>query len=121
MASMNSYKGYSMTFVKAADLDFAQDVVKSEQPVLLKFSADWCAPCKSVAPVIESLAKEYADEMKFVSVDIDDSPHIAEAHGVRGVPAFVVVKDGKVTHQLSGLQTRTRLAEFIEAAIGDDR
>ncbi|NIJ88468.1 thioredoxin 1 [Xanthomonas campestris] len=110
-----------MTFRNAADLDFAQDVIRSDVPVLLKFSAGWCGPCKAVAPVIESIAGEYADEMTFVSVDIDQSPEIAQAHGVRGVPAFVVIKDGKVTQQLFGLQTRTTLAEMIETAIGAEQ
>lgn len=118
LTASSTFSRVSMTFRNAADLDFAQDVIRSDVPVLLKFSAGWCGPCKAVAPVIESIAGEYADEMTFVSVDIDQSPEIAQAHGVRGVPAFVVIKDGKVTQQLFGLQTRTTLAEMIETAIG---
>lgn len=85
-----------------------------DQPVIVDFWAPWCAPCKTMAPMAEAVAAEYAGETRFVKVDIDTAPAVAEAFGVRAVPTFVRLDKGSESNRLSGLTSRTRLAMLFE-------
>lgn len=77
------------------DNTFAAEVLASDQPVLVDFSASWCGPCRFVAPVIDKLSEDYKDKVKVVKLDIDDAPETTREFGIRGVPTFVFFKDGK--------------------------
>jgi len=98
---------------------FQAEVVKSELPVLVDFTASWCGPCKAVAPALEDLAAEYEGEIRIVKVDIDEQPQIAEEYSVRGVPTFLMMKGGEVKERFSGSQSRGMISAVIERALGE--
>lgn len=88
--------------MQVTDETFQQEVLASEIPVLVDFYADWCGPCKAAAPVIEAIAEEYAGRVKVVKVDVDTSSKRAVENGVRGIPNFIVFKDGQRVAQFVG-------------------
>ncbi|QJQ95398.1 MULTISPECIES: thioredoxin [Halomonadaceae] len=94
--------------------NFEQEVLKADQPVLLKFWAPWCGPCKMMAPVVDEVAEERSESLKVVSVNVDDAPEIAAEHGVRGVPTVMLFKSGAKVASLVGAQSKSQLAQFIE-------
>ena len=84
------------------DTNFIQEVLESEIPVLVDFWANWCGPCKMMAPTVEEIAKEYQDKLKVCKVNIDDAPKITANYGVMSIPTFSIFKDGKVMEQVVG-------------------
>lgn len=97
---------------------FEAEVLKSELPVLVDFTATWCGPCKAVAPALEDLSLEYEGEIRIVKVDIDDDPKIAETYGIQGVPTFLVIKNGEIKETFGGSQSRGMISAVIERVIG---
>jgi thioredoxin 1 len=97
---------------------FEADVLKSELPVLVDFTASWCGPCKAVAPALEDLALDYEGEVRIVKVDIDADPKLAETYSVQGVPTFLMMKNGEVKERFSGSQSRGMISSVIERVIG---
>lgn len=79
-----------------------QEVLDSETPVLVDFYADWCGPCRMVAPVFDSLAEEYGGKVKFAKLDVDENPDIAERYGVMSIPTLMIFKDGKQMRRIIG-------------------
>lgn len=77
------------------DTNFTTEVISSDVPVLVDFSASWCGPCRFVAPVIDKLAEDYDGKVKVVKLDIDDAPEVTQEFGIRGVPTFVFFRDGE--------------------------
>lgn len=100
--------------VDVTTANFEQEVLKAEQPVLLKFWAPWCGPCKVMAPVIDEVAEERTDNLKIVSVNVDDAPEIAAEQGVRGVPTVMLFKSGSKVASLVGAQSKSQLVQFID-------
>lgn len=100
--------------VDVTNANFEQEVLKSDKPVLLKFWAPWCGPCKMMAPVVDEVASEKEENLKVVSVNVDDAPEIASEHGVRGVPTVMLFKSGAKVASLVGAQSKTQLTQFIE-------
>ncbi len=97
------------------DTNFEQEVLRSDIPVLVDFTATWCGPCKALAPIIDQLADELDGKVKVGKVDVDDAPITAGKYGVRGVPTVMVFRDGQRTGApLVGLQTKQRLAKLLE-------
>jgi thioredoxin 1 len=94
--------------------DFANEVLKSKIPVLVDFHAVWCGPCKSMAPALEDLAKEFDGEVRIVKVDIDAEPDLAKMYDVKGVPTFLLIKDGEPRERLVGGMTRGKMASVLE-------
>ena len=94
--------------------DFEQDVAASEKPVLVDFYADWCGPCRVLAPVVAELAEQYADRLEVRKVDIDASPELAARFGVRGIPTLVLFKDGSAKDIVVGAQSKAQLSAIIE-------
>lgn len=97
---------------------FETEVLKSEVPVLVDFTATWCGPCKAVAPALEDLALEYEGEVLIVKVDIDADPKLAENYNVQGVPTFLMMQDGEVKERFSGAQSRGMISSVIERVLG---
>ncbi|MEM6958092.1 MAG: thioredoxin [Myxococcota bacterium] len=99
------------------DLNFDQEVVNSDLPVLVDFSATWCGPCKQIAPFVEQLSAEYEGQVKVRMVDIDESPGTAAKYGVRGVPTLKVFKGGEVVAEQVGAAPKAKLVDLIKRAL----
>jgi len=95
------------------DDNFEQEVLKSDLPVIVDFTATWCGPCKALAPIIEQLATELEGKARVGKLDIDDAPGIAGKYGIRGVPTVMVFKQGQRSAQHVGLTTKQKLVELI--------
>ena len=98
------------------DLNFDSEVLQSQQPFLLDFSAVWCAPCKALNPIIESIAEQYQGRLRVGKLDIDNSPEIASRFGVRGAPTLLVFRDGKEAARRIGLSNRETLVKLAGLA-----
>lgn len=108
----------SMSNLKTlSDDDYHAEIRNASRPVLIDFSATWCGPCKAMAPAIEDLAREYADEVDVYVVDIDACPKVSSELGVRSVPTFMVFSRGDVVERIVGSTSRSKLAGAIETAI----
>lgn len=104
-----------MSTLKMVDEDsFKEEVLDSETPVLVDFSAVWCGPCKRQLPILEELSAEYRGAVKFVKVDIDDSPTIASQFRVRSIPTLILFKGGKETKTQIGIAVKASLKKFID-------
>lgn len=104
--------------VAALDEDgFAQAVKSSAVPLMVDFWAPWCAPCRAVAPVFAKLAEEFGERARFVSVNVDDSPAIAQRFAVRAIPTILVLRDGRVIGTVVGAQSADRLRQLVTTAL----
>ena len=95
------------------DLNFEDEVIKSEVPVLVDFTATWCGPCKALAPIVDQVAQELTGKVKVGKVDIDESPVTAGKFGVRGVPTLMVFKNGERAAQHVGLTTKAKVLQLV--------
>ncbi len=92
-----------------------KSIIASNKPVLLDFYADWCGPCQMMLPTVEKLAEKYKDSFEIVKVNVDNNQDIAQHFGVRSIPALFFIQDGKVTDQMTGVQTETVLENKIQS------
>ena len=99
------------------DLNFDSEVLKSNIPVLVDFSATWCQPCRAIAPLVNQLAGEYEGRVKVTAIDIDESPATAQKFQIRGVPTLLMIKDGKVVGQQVGAAPKAKLAALLDGAL----
>jgi len=99
------------------DAAFSKDVLESDTPVLLDFWAEWCGPCKAIAPALDDLAGKYEGKVKIVKINIDENQQTPRQFGVRGIPTLMVFKDGKVAGTQIGAVSKTQLSQFIEKSI----
>ena len=104
---------------KVTDDSFESDVLKSSVPVLVDFWAEWCGPCKQIAPALEDLANDMADKVVVAKVNIDENPTTPMKYGVRGIPTLMLFKDGQLAAQKVGTLQKSKLYEWVESALSD--
>ncbi len=101
--------------VHTSDSTFSQDVLKSDKPVLLDVWAEWCGPCKMIAPILDELATEYKDKVRIAKLNIDENPQTPPKFGIRGIPTLILFKNGAVEAQKVGAASKSQLAAFLES------
>ncbi len=99
------------------DDTFETDVLKSSTPVLLDYWAEWCGPCKMIAPILDEAAKDYAGKLKVAKINIDDNQATPSKFGVRGIPTLMIFKNGEVTATKVGALSKSQLKAFIDSNI----
>src|SRR5271154_4670254 len=97
--------------------DFEKEVLQSEIPAVVDFYADWCGPCRMVSPIIETLSHEYIGKVKFVKVNTDENPELAEKYGIMSIPTIMVFKKGEVASRTVGAGPAAMYKQKIEAAL----
>jgi len=102
---------------QVGDDNFEAEVLRSGLPVLIDFWAPWCGPCKSIAPIIEELAREYEGRLKVAKLNVDENPGTPSRYGVRGIPNLIILKGGAVKEQLVGVVPKSRLVNAIEKVL----
>ncbi len=103
--------------VVLTDANWKQEVEESAVPVLVDFWAEWCPPCRMIAPAVEALATAYAGRAKVGKLNVDENPQVSEAFGVRSIPTLLVLRSGKVVDQQVGAVPQTRLAAMLEGQL----
>lgn len=100
--------------VQITSENWQSEVVESSTPVLVDFWAEWCAPCKAIAPILEELGQELSDKLKIAKVNVDECPELAGQFGIRSIPTLLIFKDGTVQQQMVGALNKSALKEKVE-------
>ncbi|MEM6664893.1 MAG: thioredoxin [Pseudomonadota bacterium] len=106
-----------MAASEVSDNTFENDVLKSETPVLVDFWAEWCGPCKQISPALDEIAGEMPDKIKIAKINIDDNMDVPSRYGVRAIPTLMIFKDGELAATQVGVQTKSKLVNWIEETI----
>ena len=107
----------SESIVHVTEATFDSEVLSAEVPVLVDFWAEWCGPCKMIAPILDEIASDYAGRLKVCKVDVDSNAGIPEKFGIRGIPTLIVFKDGNAVETKVGALSKTQLAAFIDGCL----
>ncbi|HSY72978.1 MAG TPA: thioredoxin [Alloacidobacterium sp.] len=107
----------SLAVVEVNDASFEQEVLQSDQPVLVDFWAAWCGPCKALAPIVDEVASEYSGKLKVMKMDVDRNQATPMRYGIRGIPALLLFKGGKVADQIVGYVPKDTIARSITRVI----
>jgi thioredoxin 1 len=106
-----------MATTKVSDDSFDTDVLNSGKAVLVDFWAEWCGPCKQIAPALEDLAAEMGDQVTVAKLNIDENPSTPMKYGVRGIPTLMIFKDGQVASQKVGSLPKSKLYEWVKSVV----
>jgi thioredoxin 1 len=104
----------SADIISVTDNSFEQDVLKSSSPVLVDYWAEWCGPCKMIAPVLEEIAREYGGRLKVAKLNIDENPATPPKYGIRGIPTLMLFKNGGVEATKVGAVSKSQLSAFLD-------
>ena len=107
----------SGNIVYLTDDSFEDEVVKAEGPVLVDYWADWCGPCKMIAPILDEIAEDYKDKIKIAKLNIDENPGTPPKYGIRGIPTLMLFKDGNVEATKVGAVSKSQLTAFIDSNV----
>jgi thioredoxin 1 len=106
-----------MAVAKVSDASFDSDVLKSNEPVLVDFWAEWCGPCRMVAPVLEEVAGELQGKLKIVKLNVDENPQTASKYGIMSIPTLMIFKNGELASRQVGAAPKQKLVQWITGAI----
>ncbi len=107
-------------YITVTDANFEQEVLKSDQPVLVDFWATWCGPCRVIAPTIEKIAADFEGKARVAKLDTDSNPQIAMKYGIRSIPSLIFFKDGLPVDQMIGVVPENVLAQKLDALVGQE-
>jgi len=105
----------SGNIVYVTDDTFDGEILNAEGPVLVDYWADWCGPCKMIAPILDEIAEEYGDRLKVAKLNIDENPNTPPKYGIRGIPTLMLFKDGQVEATKVGAVSKSQLTAFIDS------
>ncbi len=115
--SQSEDKSVHVPIVHVNDDNFEQEVLHADRPVLLDYWAEWCGPCKMIAPIVDEIASEYEGSVKVCKMDIDASPSTPRKYGVRGIPTLMLFKDGDVDSTRVGALSKSQLKAFLDSNV----
>jgi len=107
----------SANTTKISDQSFSEDVLKARGPVLVDFWAEWCGPCKQIAPYLDDIANEMKGKVTVAKLNIDENPQTPTKYGVRGIPTLIIFKDGQVAATKIGALPKSKLVEWVQSVI----
>ena len=106
-----------MATLKVTDEKFEEQVLKNDKPVLVDFWAEWCGPCKAIAPSLEELSEEMSNKLKIVKINVDENPSTSQAYSIRSIPALMIFKDGEKISEKMGALPKSALESWIKDTI----
>ncbi|WP_019219234.1 thioredoxin [Bartonella florencae] len=107
-----------MMCIKVDNSNFENEVLNSSTPVVVDFWAEWCGPCKMIAPILDEISIEMQNQVKIAKVNIDENPELATQYGVRSIPTLLMFKGGNVSSNMVGAASKARVTEWIKEALG---
>ena len=107
----------SETIIKLTDAEFENQVIKSDKPILVDYWAEWCGPCKMIAPILEEISSEMSDKIIIGKLNVDENSQTPPKYGIRGIPTLMIFKDGNAVGTHVGALSKSDLIQFIESNI----
>lgn len=103
--------------LEVTDSTFEVEILKSDKPVMVDFWADWCMPCKMLAPTVDKIAKDYKDKLKVCKINVDSNQEVAASMGIRSIPTLIFFKNGEVVEQVIGVVNEAQLKKIVDKVI----